>query len=223
MRVALTMRVVETADYAEPRDAISHDWIDWLTARGHHPVPVPNRLPAPESVLDALGVEALVLTGGNDMVASPAGADSVSPDRTRTENALLNAAVARRMPVLGVCRGLHLINMHYGGRVEPEIGARSVGHVASTHPVRLNGALGGAIGATSLNTNSFHNQAVLDDGVGDGLRIFAMSEPDRVVEGLCHDSLPVFAVQWHPERPGPNREFDDAMIPRFLEQGAFWL
>ncbi len=216
------MRVVQAENYVEPRDAISHDWIDWLAARRHDPVLMPNRAPDPARLLGDSGAEALILTGGNDLVARGEDSGAVSEQRNANEAALLAAATERGLPVLGVCRGLHVVNAFCGGGVEPDIGGGPVDHVATTHPLRLCGRLGDLLGDQVLTTNSFHGQAVRDRDLGDNLEAFAISRADRVVEGLCHVALPVLAVQWHPERPGPSRVFDDALIDRLFREGMFW-
>jgi len=216
------MRVVQATGYREPRDALSHDWIDWAAARGHLAIPVPNRLRDPAGYLDELGVEALVLTGGNDLVPRPGAPDDTSPERTATEQALLAHAIASGRPVLGVCRGLHVVNRHFGGDVIDDIGAGPVPHVARDHTLRLSDDFGALAGDARIRTNSFHAQAVGEDGVGKGLEIFAVSPEDRIVEGLHHCERPVLAVQWHPERQNPATAFDDVIIGRLFTEGAFW-
>jgi putative glutamine amidotransferase len=212
------MRVVNAATYVEPRDAISHDWIDWLAERGHDPVLMPNRAPDPARLLADSRAAALILTGGNDLVPSGEESGLVSEQRNANETALLEAAIERGLPLLGVCRGLHMVNAFCGGHVQPDIAGGPVDHVATTHPVRVSKILDDQ----TLITNSFHGQAVLDSGLGENLQAFAISEADHVVEGLCHTDLPMLAVQWHPERPGPSRAFDDALIERLFREGKFW-
>ena len=86
MRIALTMRVTEAVDYHEPRDSISHDWLDRLQKWDMTPLPVPNRLGDPCGYLDALAPDLLVLTGGDD--------PGTCPTRDATEQALLDHARA---------------------------------------------------------------------------------------------------------------------------------
>lgn len=68
-RVAVTMRVAQAPQYTEPRDAISHDWIQWLTALNLIPVLVPNVLPNPVLFLKEVGCQALLLTNGEDLLS----------------------------------------------------------------------------------------------------------------------------------------------------------
>ena len=116
-RIALSMRVTEAPDYKEPRDALSHDLSALFDAWGMLPVPVPNTLSEPATFLDELSPDLLVLTGGDDLGGTS--------ERDETEKRLFAGALERNLPVLGICRGMHLINDHFGGRTQPV-----AGHVA---------------------------------------------------------------------------------------------
>jgi N5-(cytidine 5'-diphosphoramidyl)-L-glutamine hydrolase len=222
MRIALTMRVLQEHNYREPRDAISHDWIRWLEQRGHMPILLPNGLADPRRYLAEIAAEAVVLTGGNDLVPRLGHVDQTAADRTRTETAVLTMAVASRLPVFGTCRGLHVINAHFGGSIDGDISGGTVRHVASSHLVALNGAFADLGYGPRIETNSFHNQGFSADRLAPDLDIFATAEGDGLIEGLVHPTAPIMAVQWHPERPGSCAAFDDAVFARLLEHGAFW-
>jgi putative glutamine amidotransferase len=232
--VALSMRVVFAEAYAEPRDAISHDWTTWLEEQGHTPLLVPNALASPADFLRAFRPDALVLTGGNDAVAPTAQAEggahgsaagsatgsSVSPDRDRTERALLAAAVDGGLPVLGVCRGMHVVNQYFGGAVRPgDCGAR---HAGTVHRVRLSPPFDALAGSERLDVNSYHRQWVPLDGMAPGLTRVAVDDVDGVVEALAHQVHPVLAVQWHPERRGAGEPLGRRLLARLLAGGAFW-
>ena len=205
-RVALTMRVTQAPGYAEPRDAVSHDWLARLRDWGMTPLLVPNVLAAPDAYLGGLGANLLVLTGGDDL--------GVTPERDAPEKRLLDGAVRSGLAVLGVCRGMQLINLHFGGRLAPV-----EGHVARPHPVTLDAPLKDLYG-NEMIVNSFHTQSVPADGLGDGL-VAAALDADGNVEALHHRDLPVAAVMWHTERPGAPAA-DRALMERLIGEGAFW-
>jgi len=224
MRIGITMRVVETEAYREPRDAISHDCIRWLEGLGHTPLPIPNSLAAPAAFVREFGLEGVVLSSGNDVAPRP-GADETAQERDRTETALLEAAAGQRLPVFGICRGMHVINRHFGGEIVADIKTEcpgAAGHVASEHGVDLDDAFGRIAGAQRIVTNSFHNQAVRAAGLGAGIKAFARCTSDGLVEGIVHAELPFLAVQWHPERPNPASPFDQAIVQRLFGELSFW-
>ena len=205
-RVALTMRIVQAAEYPEPRDCISHDWLARLGEWNAIPLPIPNLVAAPEDYLDALGVDLLVLTGGDDL--------GVTPARDATERKLLARAIERGLAVFGVCRGMQLVNDHFGGRLCPVDG-----HVGRAHTVAVAPSWHDCYGAETT-VNSYHSQGVSAGGLADGL-IAAAHDPDGNVEAFHHRTLPIAAVMWHAERTGAPQG-DRALVRRLRFDGAFW-
>ena len=171
MKVGLTMRVTHARDYHEPRDSISHDWISRLEEWGMVPALIPNLLSDPETFLDQSGVDLLVLTGGDDV--------GVTPERDATEVRLLAHAANHDLPVLGVCRGLQLINRHFGGREIPVDG-----HIAKPHHIAVEKAWHDLYGKTT-RVNSFHTVGVAGDGLGHGQAAAALDEDRRVEAQSC--------------------------------------
>lgn len=202
MKIALSMRVTEAVGYVEPRDSISHDWLNRLGEWEMMPCPVPNLLKDAASYIDAIAPDLLVLTGGDDLGATP--------DRDRAETELLNIALARGLPVLGICRGLQFINQYYGG-TSVEIS----GHVANSHRVSYEECWQPIYG-NEETVNSYHNHAIASDGLGAALETTA-SDPDGFVEGVRHPDLPVAGIMWHPERagaPSGDRALFEGLIAR---------
>ena len=158
---------------------------------------------------------AILFSGGNDL--DPAlyaqawhpMAKPVDPVRQRWELALLAAAESRRMPILGICLGCQLLNVHRGGSLiqflpdfarPTPLEHRKVNDVLIRHDVTIepDSILAQAIGKSRVNVNTYHKQAV--DCVGRGLRITARAT-DGVIEAIEDASMPLFVgVQWHPER-----------------------
>ena len=207
MIVFVSMRSSDSATYFELRDAVSHDWSRFFSAHGILPVLVPNALERPTELMEQLPGVGLLLTGGDDLGEAP---------RDRTECQLLDAALQRRMPIFGTCRGLQMINVAFGGTVARRYGED---HVAVDHAIDITDSLGGTLPTGHFRVNSFHNDCVVEEGLAAKLRAFALA-PDGVVEGLYHPELPITAIQWHPERENPGRELDTALLRRWFEQCA---
>lgn len=199
----------------QERVRVHINYIRSLEAAGLTPVVVPplTSLAEPQSVLAGCG--GLLLTGGEDVDPSRYGAAphpaTGAPHVTRdaTEIALFEAARHMKLPVLAICRGIQLVNVAMGGSLiqdipserpspvkhdRPEHDARRMHAVAVTAGTRLASALG----ATAVEVNSYHHQAV--DRAAEGLRVVATA-PDEIVEGIegTDPEWWLVGVQWHPE------------------------
>ena len=166
---------------------------------------IPDTPSAPGSLDDVHGV---VLTGGSDIDPAIYGAEphpeNGPSDRPRDdyESALLRKALARDMPVLVICRGMQLFNVVRGGTLTQHL-PNSDKHRQQTggvpvHEVELSPPMDSIYGATRMQVNSRHHQAV--DRLGEGLLVTARDPEDGVIEGV---DLPgaqfAMGVQWHPE------------------------
>ena len=186
------------------------------------------------AALDALGAQGckiavdtpadeyagLLLPGGGDV--DPArygqenrGSGGIDPDLDALQFAACDHFVRAKKPVLGICRGHQLVNVFFGGSLIQHLPsasrhAREKGskedriHASTAAPDSWIGRLYGA----SYVTNSSHHQAV--DVPGQGLVIDSYSD-DGVAEALHHESLPVYAVQFHPERMCFSHRRDDTV------------
>ncbi len=141
-----------------------------------------------------LGLDALVLTGGNDLASLP-GATDAAPERDATESRLLEQAGETRLPVLAVCRGMQMLVQFWRGTL-----TRVDGHVRTVHELLVEDD---AWPLRRSPVNSFHDWGVARDGVGPTLRVLA-TVGDGTVEAVAHPTLPQVGIMWHPERPEPD-------------------
>lgn len=121
--------------------------------------------------------------------------------RDELEWKLCDLFTARGKPILGICRGLQLLNVYFGGSLVQDLSAqRGISHPNhSTHPVEAaEGSWLRSVFGPSFPVNSYHHQAI--DRLGEGLVVTATACGGQVAEGIEHRTLPVQAVQWHPER-----------------------
>ena len=163
------------------------------------------------------GCDALLLPGGGDMEPwrygqSNTASRGLEPERDTAELMLLERFPAAGKPVLGICRGIQVINVFFGGTLCQDLPGHSAvdGH-DSFHTVRTARSPLLAVCGPLCRVNSAHHQAA--DAPGRGLRAVQWAE-DGAVEAVCHDCLPVWGVQWHPERlPG---ELGGRLLRAFL-------
>jgi putative glutamine amidotransferase len=177
----------------------------------------------PGELLDR--IDALVLGGGADIDAETQGVEAhpetigTNPDRDRFEIALARGAMERGLPLLGVCRGMQVLNVACGGTIDQHIPER-LGHDIhrpvpgkwAEHDVRIEpGSLAAtSAGAERLTVKTHHHQGV--DRVGDGLAATGWATDDDSIEAIeSADGGFALGVLWHPEEDAA-----DSIIPSLI-------
>ena len=227
--VGITLDSEQPGGYSVyPWYALRTNYADAVVKAGGVPVALPHAPALAAEMLDA--IDALVLTGGAFDVdpalygASEAHATvTLKSTRTVAERALLDGALARDMPVLGICGGEQLLAVALGGTLIqhiPDSVANALPHeqpnprheAGHTVAVAAGSLLHRIVGAASMQVNSSHHQAVL--APGPHARVNATA-PDGVIEGIEDERFRFcLGVQWHPEfliDPGDMRIFSAFM------------
>lgn len=178
------------------------DYTRAVLAAGGIPIHLPIDVD-PADVVDRL--DGVLLSGGADIDPSrygrePDGSDPSEAERDQYELSLLDRVHERELPTLGICRGLQMVNVHAGGTLHQHVPVHA-GHDLAPNTilheiaVEAESTLGGLYGERR-SVNSLHHQTI--DDLGANLRVTARSD-DGGVEAIEHTTLPVIAVQWHPE------------------------
>lgn len=191
-RIGLTQRAHTISGISERRDMLDQRWAQLIERLGACPVPLANAVREPRRYLDALGLDGLVMTGGNDLTGLPDASDA-APERDRFEAEAFRYFREKGLPVLGVCRGAQMINVLTGGRLE-----RIENHVALRHALNWRDGLPSEWDRPAI-VNSFHGWAIPQDGLGDGLEAAARAE-DGSIEAFYTTDSAVTGIVWHPER-----------------------
>lgn len=192
------------------------DYIDAIEANGAEVVPVMH-----DTSLDTLyplvvSLDAMIFSGGCDIdpvhygQMREDGCGRIDPRRDQIELALADLVLGRDIPVLGVCRGVQLLNVALGGTLRQDIAGHRVdenSNEAVWHGVRLapGSRLAQIAGSETARVNSYHHQCV--DRVADGLVAVAWAE-DGTIEAVEMPGKRFFVgVQWHPEKSLREDEF----------------
>ena len=174
------------------------DYLKGIKAAGGIPLVLPIEMTDKDADRIVETCDGFLFTGGQDVGSCP--------ERDALETLLLSKALQADKAVLGICRGLQLINVFLGGTLWQDLPSQHPSDIvhrqakpygATTHKVALNGDLGTLLGKDTIEVNTLHHQAAKD--LGNGLKAMAVA-PDGIIEAIQMEGKRfVWAVQWHPE------------------------
>ncbi len=220
-RIGITQRVVYHDRIKERRDVLDQRWHDFANALGVMLIPIPNNLKQPSSFADELNLEGLIFSGGNNISflgreiieGKSIQEDDVAYERDTTEIALIDWAIEKEKPIIGVCRGMQVLSAYFGGsqnKVDPEI------HVAKEHVLNFEDDETISHYTNEKMVNSYHNWGILQEGLAKPLIALATYKKSEV-EALRHPKYSFFGIMWHPERYLKFKESDLAFFKAVLQ------
>jgi gamma-glutamyl-gamma-aminobutyrate hydrolase PuuD len=187
--IGISTRIVSPTNYNEKRDAISHDLISILDKLDLNPILIPNNLLDTKKFLDQLTFSGFIISGGDNI--------GEFPQRDKTEKIILEYSSKKNLPILGICRGMQMINKFFGGKTELN---KLKNHVNTNHSLKIiNDKFKIIFKKDSINVNSYHNNLIQLKDLGQDLIPFAVYD-DNSIEGYFHKYLSIYGVMWHPER-----------------------
>jgi N5-(cytidine 5'-diphosphoramidyl)-L-glutamine hydrolase len=186
--IGVSQRVAVVEEWGERRDALDQRWSEFLFQCGLVPIPIPNHLPTVRLLLQSIQFDGILLTGGNNLVAM--GGDA--PERDATELLLLEHAKREKIPLIGVCRGMQVLQHSNCIPI-----AKIPNHVATQHEIEAtNGA---------RVVNSYHQYGTRISHLNWAVTATAK---DGIVEAIQHVDFPFQGIMWHPERCDPIVDLD---------------
>jgi len=211
--VAITQNVLNLKDRKEIRDSLDQKWVLFLNNCDIEPLIISNTHQYPDVYAEKMGTSGVILTGGNNFSHlikrytnihqkknESAFQDSIVINRDRTELALLDMSIKKKWPVIGVCRGMQLLNIYHGGNISPVIGHVNRYHIINSKiPENLSYTF-------DYSVNSFHNYGILKSDITNKARLLAWS--DDVVEAFMISDPFHIGIMWHPERNDPFSKND---------------
>lgn len=198
------------------RDYVNRDYLRSVTANGGVPLVLPVTTDAAVIARYVGLIDGLLLCGGHDVAPATYGEEplpelgEIDPQRDAYEIALIKATHQVHKPILGICRGLQILNACYGGTIYQDVRYMPTGQGTLKHmqgqlaaygmhhvEVTADSTLARYLGATKLAVNSFHHQTLHQ--IAPGFKVVAQAE-DQVVEAIeSTEGGLQLGVQWHPE------------------------
>lgn len=198
-------------------NSVNYNYINAVHMVGATPVLIPitnceenidNYINLVDGILFSGGVDVAPLYYGENPIKE---VNSIDAERDEFELKLFNKAFGTKLPILGICRGMQLINVALKGTLFQDINRQvsdSLGHYPNNiqsdvlyHSVKIeeNTILANIFKSKKISVNSFHHQAVKD--LGEGLKASAFSQDGIIeaMEGVYPNGQIILAVQWHPE------------------------
>ena len=204
LKIGITSRITENDTYVEKRDAISHDWPKFLEKICAFPVIIPNSIKKPNGFFDKMNLDGFILSGGDNI------GDNI--ERDKIEKSIIEFGMKNKIPILGVCRGMQVINNYFGGSLEK---SPTTDHVGNNHFIKIQKNNFSKIPTTPIvKVNSYHNNIINKNSLGKNLVSFALTKNDETVEGFFHKNHLILGVMWHPERQ--QKSFDKSLFDKFF-------
>ncbi len=172
--------------YSGHIDFIDSYWISFFEKKKIDFKIMPNSKSISEKILKE--VNFLILSGGNDILSNK----NISKIRNQVEFNLLNKAIKKKIPILGICRGAQLINLFLGGKIK-----KLQNHMNKRHEIFFESNK--IFNIKNLNVNSFHNYGVLQKNKAVSLDVLA-SDKKGNIEMFISKNKKIIGSMWHPER-----------------------
>ena len=175
-KAIITQIITKDETRNEIRESLDSAWYDFANRYGLRLTPISFKQNPKDFDFDML-----ILSGGNSLSSSePSEANAL---RDKFEKSLLDYAIKNDIPVLGICRGMQLVNEYFGGTLK-----KVDGHIRTTHDIKIQGL--------KLQVNSYHGYAI--NKLGAELQIDATF--NNIIEAVSSKDGLIKCIMWHPER-----------------------
>ena len=190
--------------HGEIRDSLDIRWNKLLKNLGFETIIIPTGIEY-RDFLDSLSIKRIIFTGGNDL--SSINKNNLSLIRDKKEKIILNYALEKSLPVLGVCRGMQFIAEEFGSTLK-----RVSNHISQEHKLSVINDFWGSNILSSIKSAVYYYEFAIDR-LGSDLIQVAESE-DSTIESFIHKNKKVFCCMWHPER---EQKFIDQHLSLILK------
>jgi len=198
--VCLTSRTM-LDELSQEKQFVNTRYVKPLTERGMNTMMLTLDNPSPEEMFNLC--DAFVVTGGVDLDpmtykdVNTGLSKDIHPSLDLLDSLVIKYAKTTKKPLLGICRGLQSINVFLGGTLYQDLAQLGLKHSNIPGNHKINTVENDVIKFESeIAVNSYHHQGIKK--LATGLKVIG-KQTDGIIEAVVHESLPIIAVQWHPE------------------------
>tara|TARA_Y100000748_G_scaffold80044_1_gene66021 strand:+ start:2391 stop:3059 length:669 start_codon:yes stop_codon:yes gene_type:complete len=219
--ILITQRIGKDK-YGEYYDYLESSYIKYFNQYDINPIILPNSISDVIKFYKNNKCTRIIMTGGDDISQSlyDKKYNKINANyyqRDLNEKTLINYAVKRKIPLLGICRGFQIINVCLGGKLTRDLTKIIQSSKTKKHKVIFTNQFAKEINKKSVQVNSFHNQGVTHKQLASDLVALGFSDDGNLVEIYKHNQLPIIGIQWHPERKNFSENFDKYIFKLFLK------
>ena len=169
-------------------DFIDHYWLNYFSEKKHEFLLVPNSKKMTEKLIKInKNIDLIIIPGGNDLFEK----NKISKIRLKVEDILIKFSIVKKIPLLGVCRGMQHINHYFGGSI-----SKIKNHMRKSHNIHLKDDL---FHKDKMIVNSYHNYGIKNTNLAKKFKIQAVDSNNNI-EMFEHIQKKIIGVMWHPER-----------------------
>ena len=179
------------------KDQLDNKVVNYLYKLNFISITISNGLKNPIDFLKKFKISGIIITGGSDI--------GTYPKRDKLETKLIHYSIKKKIPLLGVCRGMQLINHYFRGKLD-----KINNHVRTLHYVKPEDS------KKKYLVNSYHNYCINEKRMDKHLRPLYRHTKDSTIEAFVHSKYKLLGIMWHPERQKKIKNFDKKIIQNFF-------
>ena len=202
--IGITQRIHFISEYNEYRDELDQRWSSLFANIGILQIILPNNSELFKSkAIDSLNLNGVILSGGEFKENND---NNVGlKNRNEFENNLINHCIENKIPIIGVCRGMQILNNFFGGKLE-----KIDNHVGKYHEIKNLSRF-----PISKKVNSYHEFKLSKDKLPENFEIIA-TDLDGEIESILDKKNNLLGIMWHPERNDPFDKNDLELFSEFF-------
>ena len=196
--ILITQSITYDKNRNELSDIIDTQLINFFLKLDYLPIPISNFYENPKLFLKSFKISAIILSGGNDF--------GKFPKRDNVEKNLIKYSIIKKIPLIGICRGMQLVNKYFKGKL-----------IKIDNHVKKNHLIISSVDKKKVMVNSYHNYTIEEKSLHKDFSILYRCLKDNSIESFMHKRNKILGIMWHPEREKKFKTFDKKLIKDFLK------